>query len=102
MHLHDLLGWPGPMTHRQFLAWQAWLDEQWDRPDRTDQYLMQIACEVARANAKHPDRLRLEHFRLRFGAARPAGRKLTPEEAAAASKARWMMAAGLNPGKARG
>lgn len=31
------------MTHRQFLAWQVWQGEEWNRPDRTDHYLMNLA-----------------------------------------------------------
>lgn len=41
------MGWPGPLTHRQFEAWQAWLDLDMDRPSRTDWYLMQLAAMLA-------------------------------------------------------
>lgn len=34
------------MTDRQFRAWCKWLDMQWDRPSRTDHYLMQIAAAL--------------------------------------------------------
>ena len=54
------------MTHRQFVLWGRWLEEQWDRPSRGDYYLMQVACQVARVLAKHPDKIKLEHFQLRF------------------------------------
>lgn len=33
-------------THRQFRAWVAWDQEQWNKPDRTDYYLMQVAQEI--------------------------------------------------------
>lgn len=33
-------------THRQYKAWQIWLDEQWHKPSRADHYAMQIAAEV--------------------------------------------------------
>lgn len=36
------------MTHRQHKAWQAWLLEEWNHPNRSDHYLAQIACEVRR------------------------------------------------------
>ena len=61
------MGWPGPMTHRQFRAWQAWLARQWDEPDRTDHYLMQVAAEVRRSAAGRKARqVKLEHLRIRF------------------------------------
>lgn len=44
--LHEIMGWPGPMTHRQFLVWQAWLDKEWNVPSRSDWYAMQTAREV--------------------------------------------------------
>lgn len=44
MPLHELMGWPGPMTARQFRAWRAWLEMQWNLPDRGDFYAMQIAA----------------------------------------------------------
>lgn len=28
MHLHDVLGWPGPMTDEQYHAWMEWLTEE--------------------------------------------------------------------------
>lgn len=34
-------------SHREYLVWMAWLDRQWDRPSRTDNYLMQVAYQVA-------------------------------------------------------
>lgn len=46
MHLHDLMGWPGPMTHLQFLCWCEWRDEEMNRPGLTEHYLMQVAAEV--------------------------------------------------------
>ena len=45
--LNELMGWAGPMTHRQFEAWQAWLGEEWGRPSRNDFYLMQVAAVAA-------------------------------------------------------
>lgn len=33
-------------THRQYEAWSEWLDEQWNRPDRSDHYVMALVLEV--------------------------------------------------------
>lgn len=35
-------------------------------PNRTDHYLMQIAMEVRRVLSKHPGRIKLSHFKLKF------------------------------------
>lgn len=76
------------MTHRQFLAWQAWLGGEWDHPSRTDHYLMQIAFGVHRANVKHPERVKFEHMRLKFGEPKPEAD--TPQSVAV-SKQTWLL-----------
>lgn len=53
-------------THRQFLGWDAWLEEQWNRPDRNDHYLMQIAVTIQRLLAKNPKSIKLSNFKLSF------------------------------------
>lgn len=55
-------------THRQFLAWMEYLDEQWNEPKLSDFYLMQIACEVRRVLAKDRNAIQLKHFLLKFNA----------------------------------
>ena len=30
-------------SHREYLTWMVWLNEEWNNPNRTDHYLMQIA-----------------------------------------------------------
>lgn len=68
-HLHELLGWRGPMTHRQFRVWKAWLELDQERPSRSDHYAMQIACEVRRVPyafvGKDPNDVKLETFKLK-------------------------------------
>lgn len=51
MPLHEAIGFRGPLTHRQYEAWQAWLCKEWNEPDRHDHYLMLIAAEVKRVPA---------------------------------------------------
>lgn len=59
--LHRLLGWSGPMTHRQLACWKLWLREEWNQPDRGDWYLMQCtAMQSAKENVKVDD------FRIKF------------------------------------
>ncbi len=98
MHMHDLLGWPGPMTQRQFVTWVAWLRVQWDRPDRTDGYLMQVAAEVRRGHVKNPRKVKLEDFRLKYdGGSSRKKPAMTKEQATAMSKAVWMARLGDCP-----
>jgi hypothetical protein len=33
-------------THRDYLLWLWFLDEEWNKPNKTDHYLMQIADNV--------------------------------------------------------
>lgn len=84
------MGWPGPPTHRQYLATQTWLNLQWNQPSRADNYAMQIAYEVRRANAKNPRSVKMRHLQLRFEERKTAARMgpMTVEQVAAA-KARW-------------
>ena len=49
------------MTHRQYLLWQAWVDEDLNRPDRHDYYLMQIACVFGGDKGSKPS-----DFKLKF------------------------------------
>jgi hypothetical protein len=41
------MGWPGPLTHRQYLVWQRWLQDEWNRPSRADYHVMRVAQVVA-------------------------------------------------------
>jgi len=53
-------------THRQYLAWIWYLDDQWGRPSRSDNYLMQIAFEVCRGNAAEPNKVKRNSFKIPF------------------------------------
>lgn len=95
MHLHELLGWPGPMTHRQYLAWLAWLGAQWNLPDRNDHYLMQVALEVVRSRpTKQPVTLKLDDMKIPFRQQRHESAPATREQAAAWAKEVWIARVG--------
>jgi hypothetical protein len=89
--LHELLGWQGPMTHRQFAAWQEWLLLEANRPGRLEHYLMRVGLEIRRVIGlftKDPGPMTLDAFRVPFERAAPP----KPETAAqkgARSKATW-------------
>lgn len=88
-------------THRQFMVALQWLRDQWENPDRTDYYLMQIAAEVRRGNAKNPRSVDANDFKMKFRESgrsrRYSRRNLTREQAASISKATWMMRLGMLP-----
>lgn len=92
------MGWPGPMTHRQFRAWRAWLDMQWDRPSRTDHYIMQATAESIRPHVKKGTKVKTSDYRLSFS---PDGkRKATPVQSPEENRAAWLgIAAGLKGAK---
>lgn len=83
--LREVLGWP----NREVNLWAAWLDDQWNQPDRTDHYLIQVAYLVALANSKNPRRLKMGQFKIEFGPEKRKG-PATREQAAAWSKAKWL------------
>lgn len=53
-------------TQREYEAWIGWLDDQWNRPDTTQWYLMQIARQVACVLASKPELVTLEMFKIPF------------------------------------
>jgi hypothetical protein len=67
------------MTHRQLIAWQQWLRDEYNHPSRTDYYLMQLTSCVLRTDAK------LEDLRIKFkGSVQEA--PVTKEQAIAQAK----------------
>jgi hypothetical protein len=53
------------MTNREYRTRLAWLEKQWNEPDRTDHYLMMIANEVRNVlNKKKP--VDLKPWRIPF------------------------------------
>jgi hypothetical protein len=86
-------------TERELKLWLLWLREEWNRPDRTDHYLMQIAAEIRR-NGKIPIEVTTDQFRLPFvfgddagpageeSATRPPAPTLTKEQASEIARQR--------------
>jgi hypothetical protein len=92
------MGWPGPMTARQYEAWEAWLELQWEIPSKLDYYLAQIACEASRATAKKPSSPKLNKYLIKFRVKkRKSGTGLTKEQTLAIAKARWIAIGGKKP-----
>ena len=82
-------------THREYLTWIAWLDEQWNKPSKTDSYLMQIAMEVDRVLSNNPNSIQMKHKLLKF--VEPVLSTMSPEQKLVASKAKWFAVTGKHP-----
>lgn len=55
------------MSHREYLTRLAWIEENWNDPDRSDYYLMQIAQEIRKVMSKKPKNIKLDHLKIKFG-----------------------------------
>lgn len=100
------MGWPGPVTHRQHLAQEAWLLLDLNEPSRSDVYLMQLALKLDRLpymvwaafGATSIPPAKMDDYRLQFERRAADKPKLTPEQEAARSKSAWLAATGAAPG----
>lgn len=69
------------MTHRQFLAWEAWRELEWNRPSRSDFYIMQNTAEARRGWVKEPGKVETKEFRLKFETVKPKAEPMVDEDA---------------------
>lgn len=90
MHLHELYGWSGPITHRQYEAWQQFMEDEWSHPSRSDWYAMQIAHVMARTMGG--SRADLADLQLKFSR---AGSSSIKEETKWAQE-KWFAAVGYH------
>lgn len=99
------MGWSGPLTHKQYITWVAWLDHEWNRPNRSDHYIMELRCDVQRIFAKNPRNVKPD--RLQFITTAPKPTKVDTDEneevdgppktsMADVAKAVWVSRAGGN------
>ena len=55
------------MTHRQFMAWAEWRDEQWNTMEKLDYYLAQISAVIHRANqGKKRKKIKITDYKIEF------------------------------------
>ncbi len=85
--------------HRDYLLWMRYLDELWDQPSRTDNYLMQIALEVKRVLMKRPEKVKLSDFLLKFTNKRKPLGKTAKKQADQTTKSKWLGLVGLGKKK---
>lgn len=64
--INQLLGWEGPLTHRQMVTWTLFSEEMLNRPSLTDHYIMSLNATVARLFSKNPASIEGENFKLVF------------------------------------
>lgn len=74
-------------THREFLTRLAWLDEQWNRPARSDYYLMRVAQRVQQVLSRSPNSVGIDDQRVRFES-EAAMRRASEDTAAATRRAK--------------
>jgi len=81
-------------THREYLAWLQWLENDYDIPSRADHYAMQIAQEIRRVAPSmfggKPNDIKRGHFYIQHN--KPEERELTEAEKKSyllQSKMRW-------------
>lgn len=89
-------------TYQDYLAWQQYLDEQYNEPSRTDYYLMQIACVLVNLfSGKNAKRLSIGDFllKLRWKPKRRKPTTMTLEQRTAQSKAAWFAITGYKKDK---
>lgn len=85
------MGWDGPMSNKEFLGWQSWLDMQWNNPGRIEWYIMRAIAELISPHLKKGKRVKPEDYKIEFTLGGNRGRKkLTKEQAAQISKGAWI------------
>jgi hypothetical protein len=77
--------WPDRYKHLVL----AWLREQWNRPSRTDHYLMLIAKRLAQQWSKEAVTLDSQELKFEFKKV-PVKKEPTQEDKVARSKAIWL------------
>lgn len=78
------------ITHREFRTWREWKKDQWNNPNRSDYYIMQLTGYVANIMGKRSWNIKDYKVPINFGGYDPQ----TFEQRVAADKSRWNARAG--------
>ena len=82
----------------EFTLWKVYLQKEHQRFHREDYLFAMVAAEVRRTVAKHPEKVKLEHFLLDFGGKKKEEKsKVSDSQQVDASKSMWLSVVGLNP-----
>lgn len=76
-------------THRQYLSWMYYLDEQWNHPDLVCHYLMRVCREVKRVLSRDPGSITDDHFKMTF-TREDEKEQIPPEVKMQHSKSAWL------------
>src|SRR5690554_683600 len=82
------------ISSSDFVLWKVYLDEV--RFDPLHDYLAQIACEIRRANSKHPNRYKIPHFKLTY---KKPKKTSSSQQDVKTQKAFWFAALGMSSKK---
>lgn len=79
------------MTHRQWQVLEEFELLELQTPSQESYYLAQVCAVIDRGQVKHPGKVKLKHYILKFVTDKDKAptAELTPEQAAEMSKARW-------------
>ena len=53
-------------SHREFLAWVYFYQEQWKELSLTDYHLLRVSQRIHQGWAKHPNKITMDHQRIEF------------------------------------
>lgn len=53
-------------THREYQVWMCWLEKQWNKPSRSDHYLMRVAQRVLQSQSTKPQKVDLDDQKVSF------------------------------------
>lgn len=94
------------VSNREYMTWLAYFGDQWNEPDRSDYYLMQIAMEVRRVLHSNPSQVKLEHAKIPFTPIESGIKKIKKpltaaerDKATALAKAAWAGRLSASPKK---
>lgn len=92
--LNQYMGWFGPLTHRQHLLNVMLTEEEFNRPSRTDYYIMSLTATVQRLLAKNPQSITLDQQQITFTKKTKESEEEERKRQIEFSKAIWIGAAG--------
>lgn len=74
----------------EYEIWMEWLELEWNRPSRTDHYIMQATQEIVRNRAKYPAQVKLDPFKMSFVVmASNSDNTMSEEDQLAMTKVAW-------------
>ncbi len=83
-------------SYRQYLAWLAWIDKQWNISTKQDYILMRIAQRVQQVLSKSPGRITLEAQKVEFKRKKPV-KPASKKEKTQRAKVAWLGWLGIKP-----